>query len=254
MDGTAGLSYYFASLEGRGNALKSAPEMLKDNYGAVVRVNPQSKDIYLVFTADTQFNGAESILNTLKKNKIKAGFFLTGNCLREPEHKAIIERIIAEGHYVGGHSDNHVLMADWGADRATLMTTDSIITDIRRNFEALAAFGIEPKDALWYIPAYEHYNRENVALLNAYGLKTFNYTPGTGTPADYTVPSMKNYKPSQQLIEGLYAFEKEKGLGGAIILIHPGISEERPDPLYERLDEIIRTMKKKGYRFESFKN
>ena len=111
------------------------------------------------------------------------------------------------------------------------MSTDSIITDIRRNFEALASFGIEYKDALWYIPAYEHYNRENVALLNAYGLKTFNYTPGTGTPADYTTPGMKNYKSSQQLIDGLYAFEKDKGLGGAIILIHPGISAERTDRL-----------------------
>jgi len=254
MDGTAGLSYYFASLEGRGNALKSAPATLKDDYGAVIRVNPDSKEIYLVFTADTEFNGAESILNTLKKNKIKAGFFLTGNCLRKPEYKEIIERIIAEGHYVGGHSDNHVLMADWGAERPTLMTTDSIITDIRRNFRALSSFGIGPKDAIWYIPAYEHYNRENVALLNAYGLKTFNYTPGTGTPADYTTPEMKNYKSSQQLIDGLYAFEKENGLGGAIILIHPGISEKRPDPLYERLGEIIRNLKKKGYTFGSFNN
>ena len=254
MDGTAGLTYYFASLESRGNALKKAPETVKDSYGAVVKVNPESKEIYLVFTADTEFNGAESVLNTLKKNKIKAGFFLTGNCLRKPEHKAIIERIISEGHYVGAHSDNHVLMADWGADRPTLMTPDSIITDIRRNFEALAAFGIDSKDALWYIPPYEHYNRENVALLNAYGLRTFNYTPGTGTPADYTTPSMKNYKSSQQLIDGLYAFEKEKGLGGAIILIHPGISPERTDRLYERLGEIIRTLKKKGYTFGSFNN
>jgi endoglucanase len=145
-------------------------------------------------------------------------------------------------------------MADWGAERPTLMTTDSIITDIRRNFRALSSFGIGPKDAIWYIPAYEHYNRENVALLNAYGLKTFNYTPGTGTPADYTTPEMKNYKSSQQLIDGLYAFEKENGLGGAIILIHPGISEKRPDPLYERLGEIIRNLKKKGYTFGSFKN
>jgi len=93
-----------------------------------------------------------------------------------------------------------------------------------------------------------------VALLNAYGLKTFNYTPGTGTPADYTTPEMNNYKSSQQLIDGLYAFEKENGLEGPINLIHPGISEERPDPLYGRLGEIIRNSKKKGYAFGSFNN
>lgn len=65
---------------------------------------------------------------------------------------------------------------------------------------------------------------------------------------------MKNYKSSKQLIDGLYAFEREDGLGGAIVLIHPGISEKRPDPLYERLDEIIRYLKKKGYTFGTFNN
>jgi hypothetical protein len=52
------------------------------------------------------------------------------------------------------------------------------------------------------------------------------------------------------LIDQLYAFEKENTLNGGIILIHPGTHAERTDKLYLRLDEIIKTLKKKGYSFE----
>ena len=83
------------------------------------------------------------------------------------------------------------------------------------------------------------------------GYKVLNYTPGTATPADYTTPSMKNYQPSQKLIEKLYNFENALGLNGAILLIHPGVNEERTDRLYNRLGEIIQNLKKKGYTFKS---
>jgi peptidoglycan/xylan/chitin deacetylase (PgdA/CDA1 family) len=64
---------------------------------------------------------------------------------------------------------------------------------------------------------------------------------------------MPSYKSSQQLIDKLYAFEQKHGLGGAIILIHPGVNEERTDRLYDRLGEIIQELEKKGYSFKSLK-
>ncbi|MBQ0025135.1 MAG: glycoside hydrolase family 9 protein [Bacteroidales bacterium] len=253
MDGSAGLTYYFAALEelGRKQASASTP-VKKDECGAIVRINPDSKKIYLCFTADYNFNGAETILNTLAKNKIKGNFFLTGNCLRSEEQKAVIDRIVAEGHYLGGHSDKHVLYADWGPKRPSLMSADSIICDLKANYEALAKFGITPDKAQWYLPPYEHYNSESVTVLNNMGIKVVNYTPGIGTPADYTTPDMKNYRDAQTLIDGLYKFEKAEGLGGALLLIHPGIVSARPDSerLYNRLGEIVKYLKKKGYTFE----
>jgi peptidoglycan/xylan/chitin deacetylase (PgdA/CDA1 family) len=83
------------------------------------------------------------------------------------------------------------------------------------------------------------------------GYKVLNYTPGTATPADYTTPSMPNYRSSQNLIEKLYNYEKTLGLDGAVLLIHPGVSDERTDRLYNRLDEIIQYLKKKGYSFKA---
>lgn len=246
MDGTAGLTWYFAQLEGTCEPIE------KDRFGTIIRVNPDKKVIYLCFTADENFNGAETILKTLKKQKVKGNFFLTGNCLRYAPNQDVIRRIVAEGHYVGGHSDGHVLYCDWGAARPTLMSADSIITDLRANYAELAKFGVQRTDARWFLPPYEHYNAFSVGILEAMGVRVVNYTPGIGTPADYTTPDMKSYRKAQPLIDGLWKFEKEKGLDGALLLIHPGIDERRPqeERLYNRLDEIIRYLKKKGYSFD----
>ncbi len=88
------------------------------------------------------------------------------------------------------------------------------------------------------------------------GYKTINYTPGTSTPADYTIPSMKEYKTAQYLIDKLFSYENKNTLNGAIILIHPGIEATRPEGqrLYNRLREIVDYLKGKGYSFKSFKD
>lgn len=249
MDGTAGLVAYAAALEARGHADK---DFTKDRFGAIVRVNPGQKVIYLCFTADVNFNGGETVLNTLKRHGVKGNFFLTGNCLRHEANRELIGRIVSEGHYAGGHSDGHVLYCDWGAARPALMSADSIIADLRANYAELARFGVSREQAQWFLPPYEHYSDFSVQVLEAMGLRVVNYTPGIGTPADYTTPDMKSYKPAQPLISGLWKFEREQGLDGALLLIHPGVDESRPEGerLYNRLGEIIRYLKKKGYRFD----
>ena len=245
MDGTAGLIYYLSSLEG-----KSGRSVVKDNNGAIVRIEPENRKIYLVFTADSMFQGGSTILKVLKKNKIAASFFLTGNFLADAANKSIIEEIIEDGHYVGPHSDGHLLYADWTERDSSLVSRDSLLTDMAANMEKLLSFGIRPLDARWVIPPYEWYNAESVNILSAAGFRVLNYTPGTATPADYTVPGMTQYRSSQSLIDSLFEYEEKEGLDGAVILIHPGVSHLRNDKLYNRLPEIIKKLKKSGYSFD----
>lgn len=252
MDGTAGLTYYFAAKENEGDKLESDMKFVKDDDGAIIRINPDKKVIYLVFTADSMFNGGEKILKTLSKAKIKGSFFFTGNALRLPEHKSIINKIIEDGHYVGGHSDGHLLYAPWGKGKdSTLFTVSEIMEDISKNMAELKRFGLNPDKCRWFLPPYEHYNKFVVDVLTNMGLKVVNYTPGIATPADYTVPSMPNYQPTQKLIDKLYAFEKRESMNGALLLIHPGVLDERTDKLFNRLGEIIEYFKSKGYSFQS---
>ena len=120
-----------------------------------------------------------------------------------------------------------------------------------QNARELEHFGVGVEDSRWYLPPYEYYNEECVDVIENMGYRVLNYTPGTATPADYTTPSMKNYQSSQKLMDRLYTFEKAAGLNGAIILIHPGVDESRTDRLYNRLGEIIKYLKGKGYSFKS---
>ncbi|WP_346858985.1 glycoside hydrolase family 9 protein [uncultured Draconibacterium sp.] len=254
MDGTASLSYLLASLEAEGreqNTNKSNFE--KDNFGTIIRIQPSVKNIYLCFTADSMFEGGDSILNTLKKNKIKASFFFTGNFLRLSSEQETIKKIVKAGHYIGAHSDKHVLYCSWDQRDATLISEKEFETDMQNNYLELEKFGIKSSDARFFMPPYEWYNQDISDWSKNMGLCLINFTPGTGTNADYTTPDMSNYKSSEELLKHLKGYEtgNDNGLNGAILLIHPGTSEKRTDKFYTKLDEIIQYYSAKGYAFKS---
>ena len=222
----------------------------KDSHDATVRIGTDRKVIHLIFSADEAFEGAQPILQTLEKNRIKASFFLTGNCLRQEKFQSVIREIIRKGHYVGGHSDKHLLYAPWNDRQQSLVTPDSLIADFRQNMVELEKIGIDISQVHYYLPPYEYYNAEHVSMIESLGQTVVNFTPGLRTAADYTTPDMPNYRSSQELIEQLFEFEEKEGLNGAIILIHPGTVDARTDKLYLRLDEIIQHLKNKGYIFK----
>lgn len=220
-----------------------------DRYGTVVQRTGVGKTIYFVFTADSAFEGAPIVLDVLKKHKAKGSFFLTGNCLRMSEHEGVIRRIIADGHYIGGHSDRHLLYADWDATRTNMVTSDSLIRDLHANYAELERFGVTKEEALYFLPPYEWYNAENVKAIRAFGIIPVNFSSRLRTSDDYTTPDMANYRSSQELIDELFRYEAEHTLDGAIILIHPGTSPLRTDKLYLRLDEILQRLTALGYTF-----
>lgn len=250
MDGTASLAFYLSSMEKAGRLDIKGKEIF-DGEGAVIGfAEKDKKSIYLIFPADSAFEGTRTILDVLDKHKAKASFFLTGNCLRMKKNKSLIKRIIQSGHYVGGHSDRHILYASWDKRNELLVSRDSLVRDFEQNMSELAGFGIDSQGLIYYLPPYEWYNRESVRLVKALGQLTINYTPGIPTAADYTTPNMPNFSSSQQLIDALYEYEAKHGLGGCFILIHPGTHKDRKDKLYTRLDEIITYLKSKNYIFK----
>ena len=88
-------------------------------------------------------------------------------------------------------------------------------------------------------------------MIAHFSQKLVNFTSGTGTNADYTTPEMSNYKSSEELFEGLKAFETKYGLNGAMVLIHPGTSEKRTDKFYLKLNDVIEYYSAKGYGFKA---
>lgn len=220
-----------------------------DRYGTVVRRSGVGKTVYFVFTADSAFEGAPIILDALKKHNAKGSFFLTGNCLRMSEHEGVIRRIIADGHYIGGHSDRHLLYADWDTVRTNRVTSDSLIRDLRANYVELERFGITKESAPYFLPPYEWYHAENVNAIREFGVIPVNFSSRLRTSDDYTTPDMTNYRSSQELVDQLFRYEAEHTLDGAIILIHPGTSPLRTDKLYLHFDDILQRLTTLGYTF-----
>ena len=253
LDGTASLSYILAALQAEGK--KQAVEQgrfQKDDLGAIIKVNPDKKAIYLAFTADSFFEGGEHVLQVLSENNIRASFFFTGNFLRNKSFETIIKKTISEGHYVGAHSNGHLLYAPWDKRDSTLVTKAEFVTDLQKNFSELEKFGVKREKASYFMPPYEWYNHDIVEWSEEMGLHVVGLTPGTGTNADYTTPEMPNYRSSDELFTHLKNYEQEHGLSGAVLLIHPGTSPERTDKFYLKLNEVIHHLTARGYSFQSF--
>lgn len=250
MDGTASLSYLLSSLETENEPSKG----LQDSQGALVRHNPAEKKVYLIFTAHDYAEGGNVIAHTLKRNKLKASFFFTGKFYGNPDNKALIQNLIAEGHYLGAHSDAHLLYAGWAKRDSSLIDQKLFADDLKANYLKMAGFGISPEKAPFFVPPYEWYNAESIDWSRQLGLKVISFTPGILSNADYTTPAMSNYRSSETILKEIKAFEKKdpNGLNGCIMLIHLGTAPERTDKFYNRLGELVHYLKQKGYQPERF--
>lgn len=244
MDGTASLTFPFSYYESQQTRNKTIVN------GGVIRGDSTQKQVCLVFTAAEWADGAETIIRTLKENCIKGGFFFTGEFYEK--YGDIVKRLLSEGHYVGSHSYGHLLYSSWENPDSMLVSQAEFEADIQKSYQLMADFGIEQKDAPYFIPPYEYYNERVSAWARQLDLSIINFTPGTGTNADYTIPSMgKSYRSSKELYNRLMNFEKNKGLNGHFLMIHFGTHPERTDKFYKLLPQIIRTLKHRGYTFVS---
>ncbi len=114
-----------------------------DEHGAIIRGDLSKKQIALVFTGDEFADGGEIITDVLNANNVKASFFLTGNFYKNPAFNAMIKRLKNDGHYLGAHSDKHLLYADWTNRDSLLVTREQFRKDLRRNYKRMKSFGIK---------------------------------------------------------------------------------------------------------------
>jgi peptidoglycan/xylan/chitin deacetylase (PgdA/CDA1 family) len=256
LDGTASLAYYFSYLQKKGEELKSNNGKFEINRGAIIRGDKNSKNIYLIFSAHEFADGGETIIKTLKDNNIKASFFFTGDFYRNSKFSDLIKNLIEDGHYLSGHSDKHLLYVDWGNRDSLIIPKTDLINDIENNYTAMKSFGINKAKNKYFLPPFEWHNEKVCKYAEELGVEIVNITPGTMINQDWTIPTNGKYYSSSELINKLYDFEKndKNGLNGAILLMHFGTHPYRTDKLYNRLDEIIKYLKAKGYEFVTIDN
>ncbi|WP_150451436.1 polysaccharide deacetylase family protein [Arenibacter lacus] len=232
-----------------------AQEPLAQNFtyvqGAVVRGDSTQKNISLVFTGDQFADGGHYLQKLLKKEKIPASFFFTGNFYRNPEFHRLIKKLVRDGHYLGAHSNEHLLYCDWTKRDSLLVTQEKFGSDLLGNYQEMKKFGIERKDAPYFLPPYEWYNDTIAQWTQELGFTLINMTHGTLTHADYTTPDSQNYRSSNTIYESITEYEEKNahGLNGFLLLAHIGTDPKRTDKFYHYLPSLIYYLQNKGYQF-----
>jgi peptidoglycan/xylan/chitin deacetylase (PgdA/CDA1 family)/predicted NAD-dependent protein-ADP-ribosyltransferase YbiA (DUF1768 family) len=234
-----------------------------DPHGAVIRGDAGAKRLALVFTGDRFGEGAPAILDALQARKLKAAFFLTGNFLRDPRLRPHVERMVAEGHYVGPHSDRHLLYADWTDRDKSLVTQEEFAADLTKNIADLRALGALPltpaagdqhpassieHPPVYFIPPYEHFNRDQVDWARQLGVVMANFTPGTGSNRDYAREGDQRFVPAQKIYDDILAFDQANpaGLNGFLLLMHVGSG--RQDPFHPHVGQLCDELARRGYQ------
>jgi peptidoglycan/xylan/chitin deacetylase (PgdA/CDA1 family) len=222
------------------------------SHGAIVRGDVSKPEIALVLTGDEYADGAPHIARILDSLDVKASFFFTGRFYREPDFEASIERLRKDGHYLGAHSDRHLLYCSWEKRDSLLVTKDEFHRDVLDNYLEIRRFGIEFNGAPYFLPAYEWYNQRIGEWTEELGLTLVNYTPGTRSHADYTTPNMgEHYVATDTIVESILSFETKEadGLNGFILLSHVGVPPERTDKFYLQLGPLVAELMNRGYTF-----
>jgi peptidoglycan/xylan/chitin deacetylase (PgdA/CDA1 family) len=224
-------------------------------YGGIVRGDSREKAISLVFTGHEFAEGGEDILNTLNQFDVKASFFLTGDFYRNPDFETLIYRMKNEGHYLGAHSDKHLLYCTWEDRNELLVDREIFIDDLKDNYNEMKGFGISIEDAPFFLPPYEWYNDSISQWSESFGLKLVNFTSGTRSHADYTDPTMSNYISSREILYSIQSYEANSpsGLNGFILLMHIGVGDKRKDKFYALLPDLLEWLGEKGYSIKPLK-
>ncbi len=219
-------------------------------HGALIRTDTTSRQIHLVFTGHEFSDGYKIIKPVLDKSSVKAHFFLTGEFYRNPNHSTLIKELSAAGHYLGAHSDRHLLYCSWENRDSLLVTKSTFVKDFLNNYAEMQRFGISAPDARYFMPPYEWYNDSISLWTNELGHVLINFTPGTLSHTDWTYPDLGGaYRSSDEILKSILQYEADFGLNGFILLLHVGTDPRRVDKFYSKLDFLITELISRGYDF-----
>lgn len=215
-----GLSFQENGKQPIGNASAAS---LKQ-YNAYYIGSSDKKIIYLTFDAGFENGYTPKILDTLKKHKVKATFFVVGNYLKTSPD--LVKRMLSEGHIVGNHTFSHPDMSKI----SNMEAFTKEMTFVEEMYNQITGVSLQK----FYRPPQGKYSVTNLKQANELGYKTIFWS----------LAYVDWYQDKQPTKE--QAFEKliPRIHPGAIVLLH---STSKTNS--EILDELLTKWEVAGYQF-----
>lgn len=188
--------------------------------------NEDEKIIALTFDDGPDEVFTPQVLDILKKNDVKATFFLVGENLKQ--NKEIVKRQFEEGHEIGNHTYTHINVAKSGYDK--------VYEEITKTQEEIKEItGVEPK---LFRPPYRAMSRNMCDIIKNKNMNIILWS--NLDPRDWSNP-------------GVYSIVntiESKVENGNIILLHDynNLRNSKSQTI-QALESVIPYLKEQGYKF-----
>ncbi|MGI6004977.1 MAG: delta-lactam-biosynthetic de-N-acetylase [Christensenellales bacterium] len=183
------------------------------------------KALYLTFDNGYENGFTPKILDVLKKQRVPVTFFITGSY--HNNQKALVRRMLDEGHIVGNHSLTHPSMPSL-TDREAFQKE---IMDLHDNFHD--EYGVKMK---YFRPPMGEYSERSLAMTRELGYTSVFWSLAY---RDWETDNQKG-------ADHAYAQVMDHLHDGCVILLH-SVSKDNADAL----ERIIKDARAKGYVFKS---
>lgn len=184
-------------------------------------VETEKPQIAISFDAAWGNEDTQQILDILKKQDVKATFFMTGGWVES--YPDDVKQILADGHDLGNHSENHKQMSTLSESECR-----EEIMKVHEKVKELTGYEMQ-----LFRPPYGDYNNQVINVTYACGYYPIQWNVDSLDWKDYGV---------QEIINTVC---NHKSLGnGTIILCHNGAKYTA-----QALDTMITQLKEKGYEF-----
>lgn len=192
------------------------------------RFPSRKKEIFLTFDDGPTPEITEFVLNELKKYNAKATFFCIGKNIQN--HPDIFSKIIAEGHTIGNHTQNH--LKGWKSNNATYLNNVLECNKTIRQFNNLKI-----QQQLIFRPPYGKIKKQQAKKLLEKG---YNIIMWDVLSADFDT-SISNEK----CLDNVLKNTKE----GSIIVFHDSI--KAAERMKYALPKVLKEFSAKGYVFKA---
>lgn len=200
--------------------LVKTPWILKSLYPSLIwNIKTEDKKLYLTFDDGPHPKATSFVLDILKQYNAQATFFCIGKNV--VENRDVYDRIIAEGHKVGNHTQNH--LNGWKTDDETYLE------NIKQ-----AALNI---DSNLFRPPYGRISRFQIKLLKQLKFKIIMWDVLSG---DFDITLSKEKCLNNVILQAT---------SGSIIVFHD--SEKAWERLEYALPNVLEYFTQKGFEFHS---